>query len=397
MRYNILLHILIYSVCIVGSLSALTPVGRATTSEQEGLKVFTFMQGEEPQVVVNGEAQWYEGSTLVQQGTDYFYPEVGKEYVVHIGDATERFMVRVYSPLQFTNISVSTDCEQTTIHLDAEGGTVGDRNVVITYHTLSWQEKEWVREEKSVTVPWNSTLIVDPSYDYTSYTITEQGTTNSITSEVVTPIKVACQCLTNTTIRSDEPTGEMERPTATTDLSGSAPLEVFFQVLTTPGTEYYTWRIYKDDQFVVQRTDKEHRYTFLDAGNYEVKLLVSSTEGCSDSTSIDISVSESMIKVPNIFTPNGDGINDIFCVEYRSLKEFNMWVFNRWGKEVYSTSNPDGGWDGRVHNKPAPEGAYMYVIRAKGTDAKGNYKSRKKKKPIGVYQLSGTINLIRGE
>lgn len=110
--------------------------------------------------------------------------------------------------------------------------------------------------------------------------------------------------------------------------------------------------------------------------------------------------------VPNVFTPNGDGMNDEFRVAYRSIREFHCWIYNRWGHLVYSWDDPAKGWDGTINGRPAPEGAYYYVIRALGTDAATNeymnkisYNKKKKKEPdalIGVYQLSGDINLIRG-
>jgi hypothetical protein len=74
---------------------------------------------------------------------------------------------------------------------------------------------------------------------------------------------------------------------------------------------------------------------------------------------------------------------------------------------VYEWSDPAKGWDGTIGGKPAAEGAYFYVIRALGTDADENakyilkpiYKKKLKKQDealIGVYQLSGSINLLRG-
>ena len=135
-----------------------------------------------------------------------------------------------------------------------------------------------------------------------------------------------------------------------------------------------------------------------------------SNEYCtSDSVETVINISESYLRVPNVFTPNGDGHNDEFRVAYRSLREFHCWVYNRWGKLVYQWSDPDKGCDGMIGGRPAAEGAYFYVIRAMGTDAAKNasyvglkavYQKRKTNSDasvIGVYQLSGDINLIRGK
>ena len=121
-----------------------------------------------------------------------------------------------------------------------------------------------------------------------------------------------------------------------------------------------------------------------------------------------VAITESFIDVPNVFTPNGDGQNDEFRVAYKSIAEFHCWVYNRWGKLVYDWTDPAKGWDGTINGRPAAEGAYFYVIRAKGTDAakgqgyisKPAYNRAKKNsdtKILGIYQLSGDINLLRGK
>ena len=121
-----------------------------------------------------------------------------------------------------------------------------------------------------------------------------------------------------------------------------------------------------------------------------------------------VAISESFLSVPNTFTPDGNGTNDEFRVAYRSIKEYHIWIYNRWGKLVYESTDPAKGWDGMIGNRPASEGAYYYVIRALGTDADKNahymskisYNSKKNDAEkaaavIGIYQLSGDINLLR--
>ena len=119
-----------------------------------------------------------------------------------------------------------------------------------------------------------------------------------------------------------------------------------------------------------------------------------------------VNVAESYLRVPNFFTPGGSCPNAEFRVAYRSLKEFHIWVYNRWGKLVYESTDPEKGWDGRINGKLAADGAYFYVVRALGTDAnrnnyislKASYNKKKANDPesvLGVYQLSGDINLLR--
>ena len=109
-----------------------------------------------------------------------------------------------------------------------------------------------------------------------------------------------------------------------------------------------------------------------------------------------------------MFTPNGDGKYDEFRVAYRSLRDFHIWVYNRWGKLVYESTDPAKGWDGNINGRPAAEGAYFYVVRAMGTDAdknasfmmKASYNKKKlnaDESVLGIYQMSGDINLLRGK
>ena len=199
----------------------------------------------------------------------------------------------------------------------------------------------------------------------------------------------------------------MNRPYEPDDvLNMSAPLEVLFKS-NGLNAAYYQWRLYKGSELMLTRSDAEHRYTFMEKGNYRAVVVVSNSDCELDSVEFTISVSESMLLIPNVFTPNGDGANDEFRVAYRSLKEFHCWVYNRWGHLVYEWTDPAKGWDGTIGGKPAAEGAYFYVIRALGTDADENAKymlkpiyTKKVKKQdealIGVYQRSGSINLLRG-
>ncbi|MBR1716466.1 MAG: gliding motility-associated C-terminal domain-containing protein [Paludibacteraceae bacterium] len=222
-----------------------------------------------------------------------------------------------------------------------------------------------------------------------------------------------------TTTRGDGGrSNELERPTDASVLKGSAPLEIAFYSNPTPAVEYFHWDIYRGSDRIVQRSDQDLRYTFMEPGAYRVVHSVSNRfcpcqdnidPDCQgDSVEILVNISESQLLVPNAFTPNGDGQNDEFRVTYKSIREFHCWIYNRWGKLVYEFTDPAKGWDGTINGRPAAEGAYYYVIRAMGTDADKNAKyiglkaSYKKKKlnaddaTIGIYQLSGDINLIRG-
>lgn len=105
-------------------------------------------------------------------------------------------------------------------------------------------------------------------------------------------------------------------------------------------------------------------------------VVITTSDGClyTESTRVDVSY-ESLIAMPNAFTPNGDGLNEDLKIIYRgpvTLKSFN--VMNRWGNIVFSTSDIDEGWNGKIQGKDAEIGTYVYVIEA--TDGNGQHLSR---------------------
>lgn len=86
--------------------------------------------------------------------------------------------------------------------------------------------------------------------------------------------------------------------------------------------------------------------------------------GCRDTGVVRVNIDYTMPSiVPNAFSPNGDGLNDIFRVEgitYQRIKQFR--VFNRFGQSVFSTYDPAKGWDGTQNNNPCDIGTYHYLI-----------------------------------
>lgn len=100
-----------------------------------------------------------------------------------------------------------------------------------------------------------------------------------------------------------------------------------------------------------------------DTGWFCTRLIITGTNGCKDSSSICIYTENINYTIPNVFTPNGDGINDIFFVTNEGMKELRCSIYNRWGELLYSWDSPQGSWDGRLKdNKQASDGTYYYVI-----------------------------------
>ncbi|MFZ6052833.1 T9SS type B sorting domain-containing protein [Halocola ammonii] len=118
-------------------------------------------------------------------------------------------------------------------------------------------------------------------------------------------------------------------------------------------------------------------------GNYTIKLFTQNIGGCVDSTEMMICVANpTPIFVPDIFSPNDDGANDMLYVRGPAITTMTFQVFDRWGKMVFSSDNPDHGWDGNSHGGKMPEGVYIYHLTAKLEDG-------------ATVEQNGNVTLIR--
>ncbi|MCU4155350.1 gliding motility-associated C-terminal domain-containing protein [Carboxylicivirga sp. A043] len=120
-------------------------------------------------------------------------------------------------------------------------------------------------------------------------------------------------------------------------------------------------------------------------GGYPVVLYVRNSESeCESETDPEVfTVNEMVVRAPNAFTPfSSPTQNDEFRVLYRSVNKFTMVIYNRWGRKVYSSSNPDEGWNGKIGSQKAEPGVYFYKIKAEGYN-KGE-----------TLELEGAVHLI---
>ena len=404
-------------------------VGNRTFIDNDGDTLFIFESNPEFKSKM-GTIDWYRVSDTInplQSGTDYLYPEHGEGYAIKVDSVWEYFWVFDYEQLrpQINGVVVTPSCTETVLDIDGTIPTLQytdakgklqkvERLCRVSYMDAMWGESSWVDSVAVTEKPYTTSIVVGASPVATDFVIVDKWAeelelTDSIVTDICQPMAIKAHPQAIVTARpgkdNNKPSGnEVDRPIDADNLiRRSAPLEVEF-VANGLNAEYYQWNIYKGTELFLPRSEAQHRYTFTEPGNYRVMLGASNSYGCAiDSVQFDVSVSESMLTVPNTFTPNGDGVNDEFRVVYRSIKEFHMWVYNRWGKLVYKSDDPSKGWDGYIGARPAAEGAYYYVIRALGTDAETGYMSKpaynkklnKQELPIGVWQLSGDINLLR--
>lgn len=106
-------------------------------------------------------------------------------------------------------------------------------------------------------------------------------------------------------------------------------------------------------------------YEFTKDGNNTVELIAMLDGSCQSAYSETIYVSISNFRIPNIFTPNGDGIGDLFQVFYDGdIKNYNLTIMSRMGEIAFESNNIEGSWDGKINgNDEAAEGLYYYIIR----------------------------------
>lgn len=110
---------------------------------------------------------------------------------------------------------------------------------------------------------------------------------------------------------------------------------------------------------------------FGQSGNYEVT-----------NTSSQKGEDESGIFIPNAFTPNDDGVNDVYYIPDANFIKFDFQVVDRWGNQVFSTKNPSFRWNGDSNGRKLTSGIYVYVLNA--STAK-----------VAEVKRSGTITIVR--
>ena len=168
------------------------------------------------------------------------------------------------------------------------------------------------------------------------------------------------------------------------DFNVSAPdnhsncgLEVVFRNASSDFTSL-AWN-FGDDQ-TSDRKNPTHLYR--EPGNYVVQLRAVNEFLCEDTTYSSVAAQNlPILFTPNTFTPNGDGLNDVFSIRGVCFDRLEMWVYNRWGGLVFHTNDKAVGWNGALDGVPCPVGAYTW---------KADYSGEQ-----GRFTKHGIINLNR--
>lgn len=161
---------------------------------------------------------------------------------------------------------------------------------------------------------------------------------------------------------------------------GFFPLAINF-TFTGSGANSYLWDFGDGNTSAIMNPSN----IYQSSNNFLINLTVSSglPYNCTDTASMSIFIDKpSDIIIPNIFTPNGDGINDFFNIQITNIIEFELIIYNRWGREIFISNSIYNQWDGKINNQEAATGVYFFLLKAKGKDSK-------------KFEQHGSVTLLR--
>lgn len=184
------------------------------------------------------------------------------------------------------------------------------------------------------------------------------------------------------------------------DTTMAAPATAFFEVQaenTMGYIVYYAWTLQTPSTTIKYGNDvKELEYQLLESGVYNMSLeVIYERDGMQyhwpegEENTFLITILPSILKFPNAFSPNGDGVNDVFRAiqngddKPTSLLSFEATIFNRWGQKLYSWTDPEDGWDGTSGGKKVKDGVYFLRCKAKGADGR-------------EYNIKQAVNVLTG-
>ena len=293
-------------------------------------------------------------------------------------------------------------CSLISFHVDGHGDAIPyysidgrrqvlDREIKLTYNTLVWDDSTHWQEQEiienfaaldqglEITPPLCNTAIVMSGDRF----LEQWGMGTSAEADYFYTQAVGCGSTAVQELR-----GNNNEKGIDSGLGGSAPVHIVFTGYPTDAVVYRVWEMAADQDFedvILQYNQDEVDYTFNEAGTYYMRYMVANADGTCESygETYTITVSESYLECPNIFSPGStEGVNDIWKVSYKSLVDFHCWIYNRWGNLVCEFTDPGSGWDGTYRGKLVDTGVYYYVVTATGGD--------------GVkYKKRGDINILR--
>jgi gliding motility-associated-like protein len=134
-------------------------------------------------------------------------------------------------------------------------------------------------------------------------------------------------------------------------------------IINTSSEDVTTWRyVFGDGNY---ETFEDGTHTYEQWGTYPIIQYVTNTFGCKDTAVRYITVHpDVMVYIPNAFTPDGNGHNDVFLpvITGSEITLYDMQIFNRWGEMIFRSNDASIGWDGAVNGIESPDGAYTWLL-----------------------------------
>lgn len=339
----------------------------------------------------------------------YIIEENGRSFCIWLTDYSRHRLT-----LDFTHASSEQECENTRIDIAGDGDAIHyytidgrqcelSREIEIEYLNLEWDEQSesFVQHQMTKTIDHlsNTVMITPPLYCNSIFDIygdrflKQWGMELHIESPLAYANGLSVQTVaeqTNSPL-DDDPDADPSNiiKTDTQGLGGSAPADISFRAYTTDAVIHNEWQIASDPDFeyIDYRFNEQNLdYTFTEEGTYYVRFIGSNSDGTCETAgeTYTIGIGSSELRIPNAFTPNEDGVNDVWKVGYRSLLNFSCSIFDRYGNEITHFTDPSKGWDGKYKGKYVKPGVYFYVIEAQGADGK-------------KYKKGGDINIIKSK
>ncbi len=127
-----------------------------------------------------------------------------------------------------------------------------------------------------------------------------------------------------------------------------------------------------DNDFATKDSALQTSRTYSASGTFTVLHIAFGSKGCNDSSSYKFTLAEqSKLILPNVFSPNGDGINDYYRPTLEGISSLSVQIYNRFGIQVSFWETVNGFWDGRTTSGLAcDEGTYFVIAEGKGFDGK---------------------------
>jgi len=325
--------------------------------------------GEKPTISVIGELTFYEGDSVILVATgvgDFLWSNQETSQTITVKEAGQYSVVlnpingNCGSRSEIVEVTVLTDLAAPVISI--EGTTAicpGASTILISDYPTG---NQWLKDG------W----VLDSNMEDT-LEVLEAGFYQVQVSDPITGVFVFSEAVE---------IQEVELGSIDFTVSNRRPqLEEVVQFEMQGAAATYYW------DFGAARTSEmampTHQYT--EPGMYSVSLAVENNLGCRDTiikeNYIEVLV-ETDLFIPSAFTPNGDGINDLFIVRGQNLDSYNLQIYNQWGGLLHASQNQEDGWTGYKDGQPVNCGTYTYLI---------SWKTPRE----GTQYTSGHITLLR--